>query len=71
MAKTRQIRKRIISVRNINKITRTMERVAQSKGMKLTGRYDGAASFQRNLARLLPGLWACRWEARWRCRSWR
>jgi F-type H+-transporting ATPase subunit gamma len=54
VAKTRQIRKRIISVRNINKITRTMERVAQSKGMKLTGRYDGAASFQRNLARLLP-----------------
>jgi F-type H+-transporting ATPase subunit gamma len=54
MAKTRQIRKRIISVRNIHKITRTMERVAQSKGMKLTGRFDSATSFQRNLARLLP-----------------
>ncbi|HTP58557.1 MAG TPA: ATP F0F1 synthase subunit gamma, partial [Spirochaetia bacterium] len=33
MAKTRQIRKRISSVRNINKITRTMEKVAQSKIM--------------------------------------
>ena len=54
MAKTRQIRKRIISVRNIHKITRTMERVAQSKGMKLTGRFASAVSFQRNLARLLP-----------------
>jgi F-type H+-transporting ATPase subunit gamma len=54
VAKTRQIRKRIISVRNIHKITRTMERVAQSKGMKLTGRFASATSFQRNLARLLP-----------------
>jgi F-type H+-transporting ATPase subunit gamma len=54
MAKTRQIRKRIISVRNIHKITHTMERVAQSKGLKLSNRYESAASFQRNLARLLP-----------------
>jgi F-type H+-transporting ATPase subunit gamma len=54
MAKTRQIRKRIISVRNINKITRTMERVAQSKAMKLTGRFDGATSYRGHLARLLP-----------------
>jgi F-type H+-transporting ATPase subunit gamma len=54
MAKTRQIRKRIISVRNIHKITRTMERVAQSKGMKLTGRFESATHFQRALARLLP-----------------
>lgn len=54
MAKTRQIRKRIISVRNINKITRTMERVAQSKAMKLTGRFDAATSFRGHLARLLP-----------------
>ena len=54
MAKTRQIRKRIISVRNIHKITRTMERVAQSKAMKLTGRFDSAKSFRAHLARLLP-----------------
>jgi F-type H+-transporting ATPase subunit gamma len=54
MAKTRQIRKRIISVRNIHKITRTMERVAQSKAMKLTGRFDNAKSFRAHLARLLP-----------------
>src|SRR5512143_4051385 len=54
MAKTRQIRKRIISVRNIHKITHTMERVAQSKGLKLSNRYEAAASFQRGLARLLP-----------------
>ena len=54
MAKTRQIRKRIISVRNINKITRTMERVAQSKAMKLTGRFDGATAYRGHLARLLP-----------------
>jgi F-type H+-transporting ATPase subunit gamma len=54
MAKTRQIRKRIISVRNIHKITRTMERVAQSKGMKLTARFASATSFQHDLARLVP-----------------
>jgi len=54
MAKTRQIRKRIISVRNIHKITRTMERVAQSKAMKLTGRFDSAKVFRAHCARLLP-----------------
>ena len=54
MAKTREIRKRIQSVRNIHKITRTMERVAQSKGMKLTGRFDFATTFRRNILRLLP-----------------
>jgi F-type H+-transporting ATPase subunit gamma len=54
MAKTRQIRKRIISVRNIHKITRTMERVAQSKAMKLTTRFDAAKSFRGQLVRLLP-----------------
>ena len=54
MAKTRDIRKRIASVRNIHKITRTMEKVAQSKGMKLTGRYENAKSFRRDAAALLP-----------------
>jgi F-type H+-transporting ATPase subunit gamma len=54
MAKTREIRKRITSVRNIHKITRTMERVAQSKAMKLTGRFDDAKSFRANIGRLLP-----------------
>jgi F-type H+-transporting ATPase subunit gamma len=54
MAKTRQIRKRIISVKNIHKITATMEKVAQSKGMKLTGRFGGAADFRASLQRLLP-----------------
>ncbi|MGA2975831.1 MAG: ATP synthase F1 subunit gamma [Spirochaetia bacterium] len=54
MAKTRDIRKRIISVRNIHKITRTMERVAQSKGMKLTNRYEAARSFRAHVLRLLP-----------------
>ena len=47
MAKTREIRKRIMSVRNIHKITRTMEQVAQSKGMKLTGRFDGRKGVPR------------------------
>ncbi len=54
MAKTRFIRKRIISVRNIYKITRTMERVAQSKVMKLTARNAHAGSFRRDIAGLLP-----------------
>jgi F-type H+-transporting ATPase subunit gamma len=54
MAKTRDIRKRIGSVRNINKITRTMERVAQSKGMKLTGRFESAKAFRHDVAVLLP-----------------
>jgi F-type H+-transporting ATPase subunit gamma len=54
MAKTREIRKRIQSVRNIHKITRTMEKVAQSKGMKLNGRYAAATAFHRHLLRLLP-----------------
>ncbi len=54
MAKTRGIRKRIISVRNIHKITRTMERVAQSKVMKLTGRFAHARSFRHEMERLLP-----------------
>ncbi|HVP19404.1 MAG TPA: ATP synthase F1 subunit gamma [Spirochaetia bacterium] len=54
MAKTRQIRKRIASVRNINKITRTMEKVAQSKVMKLNARYADAKAFRAALARLLP-----------------
>ena len=54
MAKTREIRKRIASVRNIHKITRTMEKVAQSKQMKLAGRFQNATSFARHLARLLP-----------------
>jgi F-type H+-transporting ATPase subunit gamma len=54
MAKTRDIRKRIASVRNIHKITRTMERVAQSKAMKLTARYDAAKAFRARVARLLP-----------------
>jgi F-type H+-transporting ATPase subunit gamma len=54
MAKTREIRKRITSVRNIHKITRTMERVAQSKAMKLTGRFDDARSFRAHIGRLLP-----------------
>ena len=54
MAKTREIRKRIGSVRTIRKITHTMERVAQSKSMKLTGRFDAARSFRADLLRLLP-----------------
>jgi len=54
MAKTRDIRKRIASVRNIHKITRTMERVAQSKGMKLTARFESAKTFRANIVRLLP-----------------
>jgi len=54
MAKTRDIRRRIQSVRNIHKITRTMEKVAQSKGMKLTGRFDRAREFRRDVAALLP-----------------
>ena len=54
MPKTRQIRKRIVSVRNINKITRTMERVAQSKIMKLNGRISDARAFRAALLRLLP-----------------
>ncbi len=54
MAKTRDIRKRIASVRNIHKITRTMERVAQSKGIKLTGRFESAKAFRANIVRLLP-----------------
>ena len=54
MAKTREIRKRIQSVRNIHKITATMEKVAQSKGMKLSGRSGAATSFRAHLLRLLP-----------------
>lgn len=54
MAKTREIRKRISSVRNINKITRTMEKVAQSKIMRLNGRFADARTFRANLLRLLP-----------------
>ncbi len=53
MAKTRFIRRRMISVRNIRKITRTMERVAQSKVMKLTGRFAHARSFRRDVGHLL------------------
>jgi F-type H+-transporting ATPase subunit gamma len=52
--RTREIRKRIGSVRNIHKITHTMERVAQSKGMKLQGRYERAKSFRADLLRLVP-----------------
>ena len=54
MAKTREIRKRIASVRNIRKITHTMERVAQSKVMKLNARMTEARAFRADLARLLP-----------------
>jgi F-type H+-transporting ATPase subunit gamma len=54
MGKTREIRKRIHSVRNIHKITHTMERVAQSKGMKLTARFEHAKGFRKGLLRLLP-----------------
>jgi F-type H+-transporting ATPase subunit gamma len=53
MGKTRDIRKRIGSVRNIHKITRTMERVAQSKGMKLAGRFESAKIYRASLQRLL------------------
>jgi F-type H+-transporting ATPase subunit gamma len=69
MAKTRFIRKRITSVRNIHKITRTMERVAQSKVMKLTARFSHARSFRRDAGRLLtvalgaePGTVLCAQE---------
>ena len=51
MAKTREIRKRISSVRNIHKITHTMERVAQSKVMKLNARMTDAQAFRADLAR--------------------
>ena len=54
MAKTREIRKRIASVRNIHKITHTMERVAQSKVVKLNTRIAAARAFRADLARLLP-----------------
>jgi F-type H+-transporting ATPase subunit gamma len=54
MAKTREIRKRIGSVRNIHKITHTMERVAQSKGMKLMGRFGHAKDIRAGLLRVLP-----------------
>jgi F-type H+-transporting ATPase subunit gamma len=54
MAKTRDIRKRIGSVRNIHKITATMEKVAQSKAMKLTTRFEQAKVFRRDAAVLLP-----------------
>jgi F-type H+-transporting ATPase subunit gamma len=54
MAKTRDIRKRIISVRNIHKITGTMERVAQSKGIKIANRFEAAKAFRASILRLLP-----------------
>jgi F-type H+-transporting ATPase subunit gamma len=54
MAMTRDIRKRIGSVRNIHKITATMEKVAQSKEMKLTARFEHAKAFRRDAAVLLP-----------------
>ena len=54
MARTRDIRRRIQSVRNIHKITRTMEKVAQSKGMKLATRFEHAKEFRRRVAALLP-----------------
>jgi F-type H+-transporting ATPase subunit gamma len=54
MAKTRDIRKRIISVRNIHKITRTMERVAQSKGMKIANKYEAAKAFRAGARGFLP-----------------
>jgi F-type H+-transporting ATPase subunit gamma len=54
MAKTRDIRRRIASVRNIHKITRTMEKVAQSKAMKLSARFEAARRFRRHTAALLP-----------------
>ncbi len=54
MPKTREIRKRIGSVRTIRKITHTMERVAQSKGMKISGRYDNVRAFRADLLRLFP-----------------
>jgi len=54
VAKTRDIRRRIQSVRNIHKITRTMEKVAQSKGMKLTSRSQEAKAFRQGIAALLP-----------------
>ena len=64
MAKTREIRKRILSVRNIHKITRTMEKVAQSKVMKLNARFADAKAFRADLARLLPEALGLPWAPR-------
>jgi F-type H+-transporting ATPase subunit gamma len=50
VARPRLIRKRIGSIKNINKITRTMERVAQSRAMKLSGRLTGSRAFRDRVA---------------------
>jgi F-type H+-transporting ATPase subunit gamma len=61
VAQPRVIRKRIISIRNIHKITHTMERVAQSRTARLSARRDRAHAFSSRLANLV--LVAFRGEA--------
>ena len=70
MAKTRALVKRRKAVRNIRKITRTMELIATARFKKALDRATEAEAFTRKIAELAADLGADR-PARSRTRCWR
>lgn len=56
MAGTKEIKKRISSVKNIKKITRTMEMVAAAKSRRMMNRVQGAKPYGEKMEEILAGL---------------
>ncbi|MCB1140472.1 MAG: ATP synthase F1 subunit gamma [Leptospiraceae bacterium] len=56
MAGTKEIKKRISSVKNIKKITHTMEMVAAAKSRRMMNRVQGAKPYGEKMEEILAGL---------------
>jgi len=56
MAGSKEIKKRIVSVKNTRKITRTMEMVATAKTKKMTDRVSASRPYGEKIAELVTGL---------------
>ncbi|MBU43773.1 MAG: ATP synthase F1 subunit gamma [Spirochaetaceae bacterium] len=56
MAGTKEIKKRISSVKNIKKITHTMEMVAAAKSQRMMKRVQGARPYGEKMEEILAGL---------------
>ena len=69
MAKARALDRRRKSVKNIRKITRTMELIATARFKKAMDRSVAARDYTKHLAKILENIASV--GATWRIRCWR
>ena len=67
MAKARAIVKRLKAVRNIRKITRTMELIATARFKKAMDRATQAAAYTKKISEIVADLSEPSWKSSIRC----